>query len=237
MTKARKQRGFVREHLVPLLSHYNWKPPVFDLGSGQGEIIIAFQEATNACCVGCDDNSQSIINATKKQSEVIFIQGDFCADSIDWMLINRAGLVLMCDVVEHIGEPAFTAAGKFLRNYGLLYLRFPPWHSPFGGHQHLARHWTRFIPWIHLLFPRYLRRVGMAKPLRNPDDIESVHRTKLTSSTVDGLGGWQTIYSRRYLIRPNNGHGIPAPRWLPDLFTMGIEYVLKNDYPKGGKDE
>jgi len=220
MNKFANQRRFVVRHLIPLLNRFNYTAPVLDIGCGRGEIIRMM-----ACCEtgehwGIDNNVDSLCMAAKVPSNANFALMEITViPSIGFM----ANTALLHDAAEHIGVPAFDFAHKILAKNGLLYVTFPPWYSPFGGHQHLTRSWLRFIPWAHLMFPA---QVQNAKQLRNPEDVQSVFRNKLTPKQVEGLDGWTILYKRKYLIRPATGKGISAPKWWPDWLSMGVEYVM-----------
>lgn len=80
-----------------------------------------------------------------------FLGGDF----LEAELPAQAYDVVIChDVIEHIGaKAAFLAKMRGLtRPGGILFLSFPAWQMPFGGHQQCCRsrllsHW----PFLHLL--------------------------------------------------------------------------------------
>jgi len=127
-------------------------------------------------------------------------------------------LVLMHDVLEHIPEyeGAVMAVARALRPGGYLFVSFPPYYSPFGGHQHLARGRVRNIPFLHVLPRRLFSRV--ARPTANEymsaegvrEDMVSVREAKLT------LGGAERAFARAGLVLVDR-----------DLFLMRPEYTLR----------
>lgn len=230
ISKGARQRQFVRIHLIPLLHEHARPYRIIDVGCGRGAIISEVQRATKAECYGIDNNRESLAMAAGTNSDVNWFYIDL--ESNQKKLQHLPGpfdVVLLCDVVEHIGMPALETAGRLVADDGIVYVRFPPWRSPFGGHQHLTRRWTRYVPWIHLFATGYSRSVGKRFFKRNPNDTESVHRTKAGSNILwkPEIGAWNVVRFQKYLLRPNSGYGVRAPGWMPDLFTMGVEAILK----------
>ena len=68
--------------------------------------------------------------------------------------IHQADLVIMRDTLEHIyNQDNFLKHLKnFVKPSGVVFLAFPPWRMPFGGHQQVCS--SRFLnklPYFHLL--------------------------------------------------------------------------------------
>ena len=63
-------------------------------------------------------------------------------------------IILIHDVIEHISEKyrLLEHIKRFLTPGGLLFISFPPWQMPFGGHQQICRNkYVSRLPFIHLL--------------------------------------------------------------------------------------
>ena len=62
--------------------------------------------------------------------------------------------ILLHDVIEHVPDKiAFLShIRKFLKEDGILFVAFPAWQMPFGGHQQISRNktWSK-VPYFHLL--------------------------------------------------------------------------------------
>jgi SAM-dependent methyltransferase len=127
-------------------------------------------------------------------------------------------LVLMHDVLEHIPdyEGAVVAVARALRPGGQLFVTFPPYFSPFGGHQHQSAGWVRNVPYLHVLPARVFFRT--VRPTANEymsaegarEDMVSVRDTKLT------LGAAERAFARAGLELVDR-----------DLFLMRPEYTVR----------
>ena len=64
-------------------------------------------------------------------------------------------LILVHDVIEHIAPqaklPFLQHIHGFLRCGGIVFIGFPAWHNPFGGHQQISAGLASKLPFIHLL--------------------------------------------------------------------------------------
>ena len=66
----------------------------------------------------------------------------------------KADLILMRDVIEHIHdqERFMSFLKQFLLPGGMIFIAFPPWYNPFGGHQQVCRSKILSrLPYFHLL--------------------------------------------------------------------------------------
>lgn len=128
---------------------------VLEIGCGEGGNLRPFLDI-GCKCVGIDLSEGKIENAKAffedhKQKENI----DFIAEDI--YKIDNLGefdLVFARDVLEHIhGQEKFMHfIKKFLKSEGKIFLGFPPWQNPFGGHQQMCRSKVLSkIPFLHLL--------------------------------------------------------------------------------------
>jgi SAM-dependent methyltransferase len=68
--------------------------------------------------------------------------------------VGRFDLIVMKDVIEHIHdqERFMGFIKRFLNTNGRIFLGFPPWQMPFGGHQQVCENRLLSVtPYIHLL--------------------------------------------------------------------------------------
>ena len=98
---------------------------------------------------------------------------------------------------------------SFLKADGLLYLGFPAWQMPFGGHQQMAK--NRIIancPYIHLL-PRSLFRFVFRACGEKESTVKCFFEIRDTRITIEGFHklvtatGLRIVNQRLYFINPN----------------------------------
>lgn len=203
-----------KEYIVPFfrskgffLDGYN----VCEIGSAEGGVLFAFAENGAKFCLGTDIATNRIIAGSKIaeyfNQQIEFSQHDILKDDIpiDWQ--KKFHIVILRDVIEHLDEPkkALEQISKMLAENGLVYITFPPYPSPYGGHQHLLRNfWGRF-PFIHLLpYSLFTFIVGNGRQ----SDVEEVLRLKRNNFSLEKFftaveeSDFKICYEKYYLIRP-----------------------------------
>ena len=96
-------------------------------------------------------------------------------------------------MIEHI-EPDFkhefmSNIKPFLRKGGVVFMGFPAWQNPFGGHQQITRGFASKLPFIHLL-PNFMYK-GLLKmsgvPQNAIDELMSIKRSKMPVEKFEQL--------------------------------------------------
>ena len=145
-------------------------------------------------------------------------------------------LIVLKDVIEHVDDrpQLFSVMARLLRPGGRVFLSFPPWRMPFGGHQQICRSWLLSrLPWFHLLpTPAYQRVLQLfaEKPAR----IESLlanQRTGLATAELErqaGQAGYQISSQRLYLLNPIYAYrfGVPARVQAPWVAAQDRKSVV-----------
>lgn len=216
---------------------------VLDIGCGSGGILSAFVE-TGALCTGIDRNESRIAfaqaSALGEKRSPRFILGDVLHTPLP---SGSFDLVLLIEVVEHLQdldsvERVLRLAGQLVSSRrGWILVTFPPYRSPFGGHQ---AGWPKriYLPWIHLL-PRPILR--LLAPSAYVDYVDTqLNRITLSAfeQCVDRCD--LTVEHRAlYFSRPEYAirYGVrPIPQisflqrisWLLEFSTTGAYYLLAN---------
>jgi SAM-dependent methyltransferase len=157
---------------------------VLEIGCGQGGSFIPFLEL--GCTVTGIDMSTSSIEFAQNQynnsewnENVTLILDNIynLADSL-----GEYDLILMRDVIEHIhDQDRFLAyVRRFLKKEGIFVLVFPPWYSPFGGHQQICRSKILSkLPYFHIL-PRGIYEFILKSFGENPEGLTEIHDTGIS---------------------------------------------------------
>ena len=200
------QMQWARLYLLPWLGHIPAR--VLDLGCGDGGVAAELRRQ-GATTVGRDlfrfkwpPGDWELADARRPQS------GQF-------------DLIVLRDVLEHVGAKGevLVRAKDALATHGRIFVSFPPYRSPYGGHQQSELNtWYRFLPWLHW-HPR----------------LRHIRKTGLTMRRFERLAqdcGLRVIKQRRYIIRPFVAlrYGLKAVRgnggeWL----TGGVWYLLAKE--------
>jgi len=120
-------------------------------------------------------------------------------------------LIFLRDTLEHIhNQESFLLHLKsFLKNTGKIFIAFPPWYMPFGGHQQMCE--SRFLsklPYFHIL-PKYFYKCILKLFGEYENKINSLLEIKATCISIQRF---RKIVKKQhftiekqtlYLINPN----------------------------------
>ena len=219
---------------------------IIEIGCGEGGILLPF--ARRGCnVVGVDLDKNKIINAAKFFAED-GAQGRFMAEDVFKLkeLENQFDLIICHDVIEHIydKDEFIVKCQSLLKPRGYMFMSFPAWQMPFGGHQQICK--SRFLshlPWFHLL-PAFLYRLILKtfkerescvnelldiKRCKCPiEKFERVIKTK-NFSVLDRLFYFiNPHYETKFHLKPHIlWRWVGAIPWLRNFFTTSCFYMLK----------
>jgi 2-polyprenyl-3-methyl-5-hydroxy-6-metoxy-1,4-benzoquinol methylase len=229
---------------VPLLIRWGIDPDglwVMDLGCGSGGLVLALA-AQGAHCLGVDLRPERIQAgremAAQQQVEVDLRTGDILRMGA---LERRYDLVILSEIVEHLETAAYVLellmwCREQLSPKGRIYVSFPPWFSPFAGHQ-AGWEVIRYIPWYHLLPDRLKKLLAPGHALAYLEFAQELnHLTIHTFEKIAKQAGLEPVSRELYLIRPEYRYryGIPELRSSPlaripvirEFVAMGAYYLL-----------
>lgn len=218
---------------------------VLEVGCGIGGNVAPFAR------IGCQVSGVDIDPLSIDWAQKIFAQQQLeakitCADIHEYGDDERYHLIMLHDAIEHIPakKKLMLRLRDLLTDEGVLYIAFPAWRMPFGGHQQVAR--TKLVsrcPFIHLLprsvFVWLLRRLG--EPEAVIKDFLSIKSTRMTIQAFQKLCAdtdFEIIDRRLYLINPHyeKKFGLkPRVLWnivakLPyvrDYFSTSCHYLMR----------
>ena len=134
-----EQAQTTRNYYIPYIKEYTGNLPnkVLEVGCGEGGNLLPFAE------LGCDVIGIDIAASRIEQAQNFFItkrqKGTFIASDIFLLkdLQKHFPLILIHDVIEHIDnkEQFLRNLKKYLSPNGMIFIAFPAWQMPFGGHQ------------------------------------------------------------------------------------------------------
>ena len=151
-----EQARTTEKYYIPYIRQYLKRLPheVLEVGCGEGGNLLPFAKA--GCAVTGVDITAGRIDEARRFFSERGAEGAFIASDIFKLkeLECKFSLILVHDVIEHIGDKAGFLEGlkRFLAPGGVVFIAFPAWQMPFGGHQQIARSKVvSHFPFLHLL--------------------------------------------------------------------------------------
>lgn len=220
---------------------------ILEIGCGEGGNMLPFAR------LGCEVLGVDISKNRIREAKLLFNQEKASATFICDDILNITGYshhfdIIIChDVIEHISDKKelLEYAHAFLKENGVLFVAFPAWQMPFGGHQQICRSTLiSRLPFIHLLpycvYRHILTSAGESEEMIK--EILSIRDTRITIETFEALVNstrWNIVNRCLYLINPHykTKYGL-TPRKLPEIassipylrnfMTTSCFYLLKN---------
>lgn len=109
-------------------------------------------------------------------------------------------LIIMRDVIEHIPqqEKLMAAIKKYMAPHGKLFIAFPPWYNPFGGHQQVcANKFVSLLPYIHLL-PASLYKAVLQMAGESEEKIHNLLELRKTGISIERFR--KIVFTENYII-------------------------------------
>ncbi len=203
-----------RQALVPWLRrHVNLAElRVGDFGCHQGGILqVLRKDCAIGSGVGFDLNRQAITTSPLQADQNFYLkeQDILALKPQDYSF----DLVLFRDSLEHIPDyfEALAVAMACLPSGGHIFVSFPPYYSPFGGHQQLATNWPKLFPYVHYL-PEHLflkllhcQDSAYMSQAEAIEDLQGIRQTRLTLGKLEKVArrlGLTLAARDLYLLRP-----------------------------------
>ena len=152
-----------RKYFLPYLEEFfpiTSSTRILEIGCGDGGNLLPFAE--RQCSVTGIDLAETRILQAREFFAESGCAAQFKAVNVFDMTPEKEkyDVILIHDVIDHIGDKKsmLQHIRQFLAPGGVVFIGFPAWQMPFGGHQQIchskvASHW----PFLHLL-PRPLYR-------------------------------------------------------------------------------
>ena len=223
---------------------------VLEIGCGEGGNLLPFAES--GCSVTGIDICQSRISEARTFFAEHNQQGTFvCQDFILTQEAKTEGerfdIILIHDVIEHIPPPCkkeFLARIKaFLKKNGLVFIGFPAWQNPFGGHQQISVGFASRLPFIHLLpspVYKFLLRLSGSTP-DSIAELMSIRDARVSIEQFEHMvddTGYTILRRTLWLINPHykqKFHLTPRRLWpffakisyLRNFYTTSAWYLVR----------
>lgn len=224
---------------------------ILEVGCGEGGNLLPFAKLD--CEVVGIDMAESRIKQAKSFFNEENHKGTFIASDIFKLdnYFHQFPLVIVHDVIEHINnkKQLLLYLQNFLTPQGFIFIAFPAWQMPFGGHQQIARGKVMsHLPFTHLL-PKHLYKLILKMFGEKEDTIEELLSIKSTRCPIESFleianqTNYKVVNQQLYFINPHyeTKFGL-APRklnrtisqipYIRNFFSTSCFYILKVDENK-----
>ncbi len=241
-----------RDYYIDYVSDFVELTPqsrILEVGCGEGGNLAPF--ALLGCSVtGVDMAECRIKDAQRYFADISCDASFFCCDFMEYPVPmneeDKYDVILLHDVIEHVPakKPFLKHLQQYLKPSGILFVGFPAWQMPFGGHQQICRsRLCSHLPFIHLL-PNILYKALLKGCREKGDTIKELLSIKECKTSIERfeklvkLCGYVTVSKKLWLINPHykQKFGL-TPRLLPpcmwrirylrNFFSTSCWYVLK----------
>jgi len=251
--KWEQQYLATKYHILPFLKEVislSDLSNVLEIGCGEGGVLKAFCDE-GYTCYGVDiashriESARHILSDDVRAKRVTFYAADVHDTETFAHLMGQVDLLILKDAIEHIyqQEKILQVLHQFVRPGGHVFIAFPPWWNPFGGHQQVAQSFLRFVPWFHV-FPRALYQKILqtcGEPEAKVNGLLEVYDTRLPVRKFESLlhcTDWPVLKRQFFLFNPIYEYkfglkgrrqfelvsGIPL---LRDFLSTAVYYVLQ----------
>jgi 2-polyprenyl-3-methyl-5-hydroxy-6-metoxy-1,4-benzoquinol methylase len=206
------QKQNTEKYIIPFIERFkkiNSDHHVLEVGCRDGGVLLPFLE--KGCHItGVELNESMLVQAIERYAtEIENKKAHFLATDIhDYESEIKFDVIILKDVIEHVygHEELIVKLKSLLAENGIIYVGYPPWQNPFGGHQQVADHRILSkLPYYHLL-PNFLY-YGVLK-LAKERTFNFLKATKETRITIEKFrkliksNGLKMTAEELYLINP-----------------------------------
>ena len=220
---------------------------VAEIGCAEGGVLAAFVQEGAKDALGTDIVTRRLETGEKVMDmlkiPIKFVEHDIINEPLEPEWQENYDLALLRDVIEHLddAEIALKKIRGMLKPGGRLFVTFPPYHSPFGGHQQtLANFWGK-LPYIHLLPYSIFKKMMKTGRPNDVGEVKRLHKIRMTPEKFISAAknaGYEIENQDYYLLRPvfKMKFGLPSLKITPlakanfirKFFSLEAAYLLKN---------
>ncbi len=247
-------RQVTQEYIYPYLQQQGAIKPtmkVLEIGCGEAGVLSYF--ASQGHQVFGIELEQNRIDLAKdflanevQTGQARFLNKDIYDVDIEKDIGHTFDLIILKDVIEHIPNQAkfIPQLHRYLSPQGVVFMAFPPWQMPYGGHQQiLGQKWASRLPYYHTLpkglYSAMLKLLGV--PAASIATMQFIKSTGISIERFERIcskAGFAVAANRHYLFNPIYKYkfGINPKRqsvlikhipYLRNWFTMGVYYIIK----------
>ena len=232
------QKIVCEENIIPFIEKVypvRQDAKILEIGCGTAGVISAFLMRGNAG-VGVDLDSYSLDYARERlanyieSKQLVLINKDIYSIDFETEFHVKFDIIILKDVIEHIHdqEKLLRKMQSFLAPSGVIFVGFPPWQMPFGGHQQMCRNkFLSHLPYFHLLpMPAYKSVLKAFK--ENTNHLCDLKETGISIERLEKLvkkTDYKVINKEFYLINPIYKHKFNMKARKQVALIRSIPYI------------
>ena len=242
--------GLARDYMIPYLEAHGVAikgAAVVEIGCAEGGNLCAMAEHGATELAGTDIAEERLEKADEIAKllglSITFSPHDIIGEPPPPAWERHFDVAFLRDVIEHLDDATIALRNirKILKPGGALYVTFPPYYSPFGGHQHLLGNTAGKFPFMHLLPGPVFRPLIKSGIERNRIEVERLREIRMTTGKFHRAArdaGFTMADEKLYFIRPvfKMKFGLPPISaniikplpGLRDILALEAGYILKN---------
>lgn len=188
---------------------------VLEIGCGEGGVLLPFLR--RGCkCTGIDlvetriELARGFLKEALENGSLRLIAKNIYDLDFLGEFKNSFDLIILKDAIEHIPDQdkLMGYLKQLLKPNGVIYIGFPPWYMPHGGHQQVCKSkLLSKLPYIHLLPKPFYK--GLLKAYKEHErTIKELMEIKETGISIERFERilrhhhYTIIHKRFYLINP-----------------------------------
>lgn len=246
--------GVARDYLIPYLHEHSALKPnscVADIGCAEAGVLHACISAgaSGEGSLGTDIDLYRMGIGEKIDRKfklgANYTGHNILTESCPEQWKEMFDLAILRDVIEHLDDTALALANvsRLLRSGGHFFCTFPPYNSPFGGHQQTLDNALGKIPYIHLLPDSIFHRMIASGRAVDIVEVKRLQAIKLSPKKfLDAVrtSPFEVVDQEYYLLRPAFKYRLRKPiptiritslvkifPFFRDLFSLEAAFLLR----------
>ncbi len=251
LLKLQQQYENSKNYILPFIDsvkRINASTKVLEVGCGEGGVLKAFIDK-GCTCLGVDlsefkiNNGKELLKQELADGKLEFITKDIYDEEFKKTLIGKFDVIILKDTLEHIYDQkkVMFALREFIKDDGVIFMAFPAWRMPFGGHQQMCKSKLGKMPFYHMLpRPIYLGLLKMFGEKETLPDLMSIVDTQISINRFEKLVKEcnfkidkrqfyliNPIYKYKFNLKPREQFKlIAAIPWFRDFVTTTNYYII-----------
>jgi SAM-dependent methyltransferase len=242
--------GLATEYMIPHLESKGVAirdAAIIEIGCAEGGNLCAMAEHGARELVGTDI-AEVRLRSAEAISELAGLEITYSSHDViyqdpfpEWL--GHFDVAFLRDVIEHLddAEIALKNIRRVLKPGGALYVTFPPYYSPFGGHQQTLVNWSSKIPFMHLLPEPIFERMIASGRAADQVEVRRLRRIRMTTGkfrraakaagfTVadEKLFFIRPVFKMKFGLNPVSANIVKPFPVIRDVVALEAGYLLKN---------